>query len=430
MRYLLLFLTIVLLFMHPDSSAAEEMVTVKLVNKVGETSQLNFELKGGYFSFDSTLNLQEGVRYTLTVLNDNSLLLKGAGNEHKVGGSLVLIPEKYDKKHQIYINETPYLGAVEFSIENKKFIRPINQLPLEDYLKGVVPLEVYPSWGIETLKAQTLAARTYAMSHVSKTMDDTTQFQVYGGYAWSKDTTRAVNETAGEVITYKDQLINAFYSASNGGVTENNTHVWGEKPMSYLPIKEDPYDPVHPWVFTLHQTQIKLKDINWDNPDWWGETEEKDEPTTSSMKRWLQKKGYTGDIKILSIPHFELSNQTLKSGRRVKGSITIEFLQRLVEGTVLFQQLELKDVRLDNVRPLIGGLLFKSYFIDSLKESDGVYTMKGKGFGHGVGMSQWGAHYMGLKGKTYKQIIQFYYPKTSIMELTDYKSASLSKKAR
>ncbi|MDC3414023.1 SpoIID/LytB domain-containing protein [Aquibacillus sp. 3ASR75-11] len=415
MRYLLLFVFVVS-FLFPVTLEAEEMVSVKLMNHIGDTSDLNIQLKGDYVTLDPTFSLKKGGNYTLSV-KKGKFILEGDGNKQKIQAPFILIPKSYDKEHNIYINERPYLGAVEFRIEEEKYVRPVNQLPLEDYLKGVVPFEVFPSWGIETLKAQALAARTYAVSHINKEIKDTIQDQVYEGYSWSDKATIAVEETSGEVITFQNKLINAFYSASNGGYTENNAHVWGGKAMSYFPIKKDPHDPVNPWRFTLHQTQVSMDDINWDHPNWWGEIKEKDEEITTSMKKSLYRKGYMGDIKILSIPRFELSKEQLESKRSVKGSITIEFLQRLPEGTVLFQQLALDDVKLDRIRPMIGGNRFKSYLIESLEMNDELYTMKGKGYGHGVGMSQWGAHFMGEKGKTYEEILQFYYPGTTITHL-------------
>jgi stage II sporulation protein D len=413
MRYFLLFFIIVLTSIFPKQTEADEMVKVRLVNYVGNTLKLTIRLKEEYFTLDPALSLNEGVNYDLTVKN-GSLFLEGEGQKHKINGPLILIPKAYDLKHRIYVNDRPYLGAMEVVVEGKKFIRPINQLPLEDYLKGVVPFEVYPTWGIETLKAQALAARTYAVTHLNEEMDDTIHFQVYGGFSWKENTNKAVEETISEVITYQNHLIDAFYSASNGGVTENNAHVWGGKALAYFPIKKDPYDPTHPWKFTLHQTQIPLNEINWDNLDWWGDINEKDEGITLSMKTWLQKNGYPGDIKILSIPRFKLSKQQLTSKRTVRGSVKVEFLHRLIDGTILFEQLELDDVKLNKIRPLIGGNLFKSYLIDSLECNEVIYTMTGKGYGHGVGMSQWGANVMGEKGETYEEILQFYYPGTTI----------------
>ncbi|WP_377558987.1 SpoIID/LytB domain-containing protein [Ornithinibacillus salinisoli] len=405
--------------MFPTNSNADEMVTVKLVNYVGNTSELDIKIAGDYFTFDPTLQLKEGVNYTLSVQRGSLYLKEGKAKKQKISGPFILIPASESEGQQVHVNDRPYLGAMEFTIEEDKFIRPINQLPLEDYLKGVVPFEVFSSWGMETLKAQTLAARTYAVSKINQIIDDTIRFQVYGGYSWDESTTKAVEETKGEVITFHNRLIETFYSASNGGVTENNANVWGGNPLKYFPVKEDPYDPTHPWEFKLHQLQIDLDEIMWDLQNWWESLEEKDKEITQSMRNWLNNNGYPGEIKILSIPKFELSNETFESGRSEKGSITIEFMQRLLEGTVLFQKLELKDVNLNRIRPMIGGTIFKSYLIDSLEVNKEQYTMKGRGYGHGVGMSQWGAHYMAEQGKKYKEIVNYYYPGTTIVDIAD-----------
>ncbi|WP_226038522.1 SpoIID/LytB domain-containing protein [Aquibacillus saliphilus] len=416
MRHLIVFIPLLFTVIFPSSAGAEELVRVRLVNHIGETSKIEFSLQGDYFTLDPTLTLKEGVSYSLSE-SEGTLLLEGANEEYEIKDSLLLIPKNYNQQQVIEINDRAYLGAMEMTLEGKTLVRPINQLPMEDYLKGVVPFEVFPEWGLETLKAQALAARTYAVTHLSEEMDDTISFQVYGGYTWNDKTTDAVNQTKGEVITFKDKLIDAFYSASNGGITENNAHVWGGKAMPYFPIKKDPHDPTHPWNYTLSRTQIELEDINWDNPNWMNDIKEKDEKITATMKTWLQKHGYPGEIKILSIPKFELSDQKLDSKRSVRGSITIEFLQQLMDGTILFQQFKLDDEKLNRIRPMIGGNTFRSYLIDSLKKDEEVYTMMGRGYGHGVGMSQWGASIMGDKGKTYEQIIEFYYPGTDISQI-------------
>ncbi|MDF0725590.1 SpoIID/LytB domain-containing protein [Cytobacillus sp. S13-E01] len=414
MRYFLIpILFTLLLFQTPHKSSADELVTVKLNNDIKDTNELTVQFNGDYFSLDSTLTIKEGVVYNLTEKN-GQLILSGDNETLELGDSLVVLPGEYNQDHFVEVNERPYLGAFEFTIEEDGNIRPVNQLPLEDYLKGVVPFEVFPTWGIETLKSQALAARTYAVSHLNKVIDDTISYQVYGGYQWMDTTTQAVEETKGEVLTYNNKLIEAFYSASNGGITENNAHVWGGKEVSYYPIKNDPYDPINPWEFKLHSAQVVLEEIDWDNDLGWEEATEMDQELTGSMSHWLQRNGYPGDIKILSISNFTLSAEKLNSNRSVSGSIKIDFLQRLYDGTILLQEYELNDEKLNKIRPLIGGTQFKSYLIDSLEFKDGIYTMKGKGYGHGVGMSQWGAHIMGQLGKNYKEIVQFYFPGTEI----------------
>lgn len=416
MRYYTFLFTLIGIILMPSITDADNMVTVKLVNYVGHTDKIDLKLEGEFFSLDPTLSLKEGVNYTIT-LNKGKLYIKQKGEKiQQINEGLVLVPKSYDYNHVVYINERPYLGAMEFVVEEKGSIRPINQLPLEDYLKGVVPFEVFSSWGLETLKAQTLAARTYAVSKLGQVIDDTISYQAYGGYEWDENTTKAVEETKGEVITFNNRLVETFYSASNGGVTENNANVWGGQELSYFPVKKDPYDPIHPWQYKLHQTQIDYNQINFDDPTWWGQLKEKDMEITNSIKGWLNRNGYPGEIKILEIADFQLKGDKLDSQRSVNGSITINFMRQLLEGLVLFEQVELKDVNLNRIRPMIGGTVFKSYLIDSLELKGDVYTMKGRGYGHGVGMSQWGAHYMGVQGKNYREIISFYYPGTTIMD--------------
>ncbi|MFD1852066.1 SpoIID/LytB domain-containing protein [Oceanobacillus bengalensis] len=416
MKYIVMVLSLMSMIFVVDTVKAEEMMRVRLVNHLGDTEQLNVSFEGEYFTLDPTVHLEEGVTYTLTKKNEK-LIVEGGEETYVTSEPFLLIPSTYDYQHSVSINERPYLGAMEIRIEDNKFIRPVNQLPLEDYLKGVVPFEVFPEWSLETLKAQSLAARTYAAMHSGKEIDDTISYQVYGGYMWDKNTTKAVNETEGEVITYKDKLISAFYSASNGGMTENNSHVWGGEALPFFPIKEDPYDPTHPWEFSIHETQIDLDDINGTDPKWWDDLEEKDSEITTNIKSWLNRNGYPGDIKILSIPSFEISGEQLASDRSVIGSISVDFLWQLFDGMVLYQQVNLQDVQLNRIRPIIGGNIFKSYLIESLEKDNNVYTMEGKGYGHGVGMSQWGASVMGENGKSYKEIIEFYFPKTSISNL-------------
>ncbi|WP_138416728.1 SpoIID/LytB domain-containing protein [Aquibacillus sediminis] len=422
MKYLLqLFIFIVcitVIFPQTINANEDELVRVRLENHIGNPSQLDIHIKGEYVTLDPTLPIKKGGIYTLTA-TDGSMHLNHLDETYQLQDSLVLIPKEYDREHVIYINERPYLGAIEFRLEGNNTIRPVNQLPLEDYLKGVVPFEVYPSWGLETLKAQALAARTYATTHINEEIDDTIKYQVYGGYTWKENTTKAVEQTKGEVITYNNRLISAFYSASNGGVTESNANVWGGKRLSYFPIKKDPYDPVHSWEFKLHETQIDLEQIEWDDPNWWENLEEKNKDIIASVKQRIAKNSSLDQIKILSVPKFELSNQRLASERRTKGSITIDYLQRLFDGTVLFRQFKMEDIPLNKIRPMIGGTRFKSYLIDSLEKQAGIYTMKGRGYGHGVGMSQWGAQVMGENGHSYRDIIDFYYPGTEVSSYKD-----------
>lgn len=414
----------IITFAFPVIYSAEEMVSVKLVNYLGDSSSIELELKGDYLSLSPMLHLQEGVVYQLSADSGN-FVLTGDDETTIFHGDFVLYPKQYNSEHLILINDRPYMGAMEFTLEEDHIIRPINHLYLEDYLKGVVPFEVYPSWEIETLKAQSLAARTYAITHLNqdRIMNDTVQFQVYGGFVNMVKTNQAVEQTKGQIITYNGRPIGAFYSASNGGITENNANVWGGSELNYFPIKEDPYDPVLPWEFSLHQIQIDLSEIDWNVEDAWDQLKERDETITANIKRWLKRQGVYGDIKILSIPQFEMTEDRNESGRALHGSISVVYLQRIFDGLILLGSKTLEDVPLSHIRPMIGGTIFKSYLIDSLQEEKGVYVMKGRGFGHGVGMSQWGANGMAEQGKSYREIIEFYYPGTIITNINQAKES-------
>ncbi|MGV3488905.1 MAG: SpoIID/LytB domain-containing protein [Tuberibacillus sp.] len=404
-------LLIIILFGFSTPASASDMVTVRLEKNDRGISELPFRFRGRYFTPDLRLFLKENHTYHLTVKNNHLYLIDGK-DALNVGASFILAPKEYDTDHILFLNGHPYLGAMLFRAEGQN-VRPVNQLALEDYLKGVVPFEVYPAWHMEALKAQALAARTYAVSHMNREMVDTIQDQVYGGYLWNSRTSQAVEETKGEVMTHNGRLIDAFYSASNGGITENNQHVWGGEAKSFYPIKKDPYDPKHPWRFTFRQIQISQS-----QPISWGKTKEKDAKIIEPVKLWLQRQGFGDDVKILAIPRLVIHNKKNAAERAVKGSITIEFLRNQY-GIIRYERVEMKDVPLNRIRPIFGGELFRSYLVDASSCDGGVCSVEGRGYGHGVGMSQWGASVMGESGKSYKDILQYYFPGTKIQHISE-----------
>ena len=156
-----------------------------------------------------------------------------------------------------------YRGALE--------IRPgyvVNALDIDDYVRGVVPDEMPPSWALEALKAQSVAARSYALaSDAGGAVFDQfadTRSQVYGGVgAEEPRSDRAVRETEGEVLRAGGSVITAFFFSTSGGHTENIENVWrGAAPRSYLKGVEDPYDnisPRHRWRFTFTTNQMQAR---------------------------------------------------------------------------------------------------------------------------------------------------------------------------
>jgi len=146
------------------------------------------------------------------------------------------------------VDDKAYHGEIHLVLNARGRINVINALPMEEYLRGVVPMELSPEGfpAIEALKAQAVAARTYALAHRNASRDadfdlrDDTRSQVYGGIAAERElSTRAVDETRGIVALYTNDNgklvpIDALYTANCGGRTENNEVIFGGKPLSYL----------------------------------------------------------------------------------------------------------------------------------------------------------------------------------------------------
>lgn len=246
--FLPFFLFINLFITGTSAEAVEPKVKVKLVNYLGNQTQLTIIPTGDYLVQGSNIKLISGKTYLLkydsnkiSLLEGNTLLLKN--------DSVNLIP--LSDTNYLTINNRPYLGSFSFIPESSKYVRPINEVYIEDYLKGVVPFEMMASWNKEALKAQAVAARTYALSYLNRVIDDTINYQVYAGYSWNPSSTAAVDETKGEVLKSNGRLISAVFSASNGGKTESNVNVWGTAAVPYLTIKADPFDAKIPWKFTI-----------------------------------------------------------------------------------------------------------------------------------------------------------------------------------
>ncbi len=241
----------------------------------------------------------------------------------------------------------------------------INEVDFEAYLKGGG--EVPDSWPAEAIKAQTVAARTYAArkmsapSHPDFNVYDDTRDQVYNGYlseAAKPNTASAVDATRGVVMYYGGQLVQAYYSSDTGGASENNENVWGGTPIPYLRGVSDPYQ----------------------KPDVWSKT---------------------------------VSNATLQSNFGVSGNIdTINVLEAYPSGRVKTIQFITpngtfnKTYLADSMR---SRLTTRSSLLTGIGRSGNDWVFSGRGFGHGIGMGQWGAYNQALQGRNYQQILQFYY---------------------
>ncbi|BCS53781.1 SpoIID/LytB domain-containing protein [Geobacter sp. SVR] len=275
----------------------------------------------------------------------------------------------------VKINGKPYRGMVEI-LPGEKGLLAVNQLPLEDYLVGLINCEISSAWPIEAVKAQAVIARTYALNRKAARknavyhLESSVMDQVYDGCLIEDSRARrAVEETAGEVLTYNKSIIQAFYHSSCGGKTEAAENVWGAS-VPYLKGVECEYCLTNP--STSWEQKLTLKDID-----------EK-----------LRAAGYkvTGVTDLRPGPRNERGR--LRNIRAVSG-----------QGEVAISG--------DQFRKAIGyGIIKSTNFV--VKVANGEAVFSGYGNGHGVGLCQWGAKQRALDGFGYAEILTYYYPGTQL----------------
>ncbi|MBT9141462.1 MAG: Amidase enhancer [Dehalococcoidia bacterium] len=439
-----LFLAVILVlpFFFPvkaeaNVTACGPQIAVRLSNFLGNREAVTFAVVGEYVFSADNRPLAQNVRFTVRRENSELVLFRGSERLGSFGNSFTVRPLSYNTSSFITI-ESPtavsptasrdYLGEITFTIENGRFIRPINRLPLEDYLKGVVPREMPALWPIEALKAQAVAARTFALRRVNQIIGDTQQFQVYGGFPrepWTSRTSLAVEETRGQVLFFNNALAETLYSSSNGGFTESNSNAWGRAQLAYLPSQADSFDPQNGWAVNLHRQQIDLAGRDLANPAlWWSSVNERDLVIANNLKLWLGQNGFAGlELKIVAIPDLQVAEERNSSGRRVRASITLEFISRRVDGTFVMNEngsvritrSEHNNIPITILRAMLGTMQMRSLLVDSFVANGAGYSLAGRGFGHGVGMSQHGARVMADRGYSFIEILNFYYPGTALI---------------
>jgi stage II sporulation protein D len=430
-----------------DTSAAGEPISVKLQNYIGSKSSLPFSTSGDYQVKGTSIFIQPGAAYTIKVESGKLSLYKGTALVKKFDGNVSIIPtitEAMDRSMTIKGNyDKRYLGEVEFTVESGKYVRPVNHINLEDYLKGVVPAEMPASWGdnggLDALKAQAVAARTFVLKKGNWTIYDGQSDQVYKGYDWNPHTTKAVNETQGEVLKKGEGYAEAFYSSSNGGRVFSNQNVWGSPLVPYLETKQDIYDakisPHSDWKVTLSKAQFDTNELDLKKPEsWWSDVKEKDQTIISNMKSWLKNKNHiddNSDIKIVGIKNvsFDIPDSSFTSTDVLKGKVSFTYFEKKdsgfvknEDGTIKLQTKTIDD-RSYNIRFMLGTSIMKSPYVKSLDEKDELFAINGGGFGHGIGMSQYGAYQMSKEGNNFRTILGYYYPTTSVnreLDLNDY----------
>jgi len=326
----------------------------------------------------------------------------------------------------IWLEGIAYRGAVEFIRTGGHSITAVNILSIEEYLFSVVPSEMPASWHIEALKAQSVAARTYALhalergsTHVGFDLCDRVHCQVYRGVEWEhENSTQAVLATAGLAAYFAGELIDAVYFASSGGFTENSENVWLEA-RPYLRSMPDPHE-FEPVIWTRAFSLVELTSLLAQNNHHIGSATGMTIGSThpSGRVESLVIHGATGQVVLTReeirtffspSPDGSLHSRNFVIGG---GHIMPSANVSIFDGLQTFEVLPHGLYGVDSQRtPMIMGdfSIFGTNAHQPVTASGDTIMLSGSGFGHGVGMSQRGAEGMARRGYTFREILAHFY---------------------
>jgi len=307
----------------------------------------------------------------------SAVLVASVGFAIKLGEALIFRPPT-DREYLKLVNieSSPdgyvkfkgrrYRGTLTLSMSGANFY-VVNNLMMENYLRGVVPVEVSALWPIESVKAQAVAARTYALKYQSGTpiytICSTDACQVYRGVDWEhKNSDGAIVDTLGTVAVYEGELIGTYFHSTSGGMTENSENVWAS-PRPYLKAVSSPGEEASSryfWTFVYTDEEF----------------------TTRIQKATGIDIGYPVGWKQIN----------RGASPRVMSAVIVGTKSEApISGSKAEYYLNLHERWFDLI------------FIP------GKVVINGHGWGHGVGMSQYGARARALEGMKYQEILKYYY---------------------
>jgi SpoIID/LytB domain protein len=296
----------------------------------------------------------------------------------------------------------------------------VNQVPLETYLRGVVPHEIGANAPAQAVAAQSIIARTYALRNLRRfEVDDyqlcaTVHCQVYYGLKDANPISdRAIAKTAGLVLTYDNELIDALYSSTTGGVTASFEDTWNGTERPYLQPVIDATKPVWDLLkYPLDNEQTFRHFISL--------TKGFNETEVSEVFRWHKTRSLTDlsqDLrKYLLKTHHPLAEfKTIKSMQIQRRSRSGRILALNIQTDLGKLQLHKNEIR-SALEPPRSTFFYLEPIYNKTKQLNG-YNFIGGGFGHGVGLSQYGSYNLAKLGWSAEKILAFYYPKTTLKPL-------------
>lgn len=323
------------------------------------------------------INLTNNKRYKISKAGTFTARKTSTG-EVKVGSIKSKKGVKIVSKGYITINKRKYEGNILILPAKGRTIDVVENIDLEKYLYGVLPYEMSASWKLEALKAQAVAARTYTLETIKHRKKKNfelyadTRDQVYGSSVNPvSKVKRAVDETKGEILTYQGKTFYTYYHGNCGGQSSNPPWMKdAPKVLQGTKCRYDKHSKNYQWSRTFNNSEIN---------------------------KALKNLDIKGRIKSLTI------NDKDKSGRTT-------LLKIQTTNTT-------KYISCNSFRIAIGASKLKSCKFSGVSKISNGYMFVGKGYGHGAGLCQDGAHGMAKDGIDYKKIVLHYYPGSKITKI-------------
>jgi len=350
----------------------------------------------------------------------------------------------------IWVGKKRYSGKLNLYLLDSEIL-VVNVIGIEKYLSSVVGSEMPAKWPLEALKAQAIASRTYALKQKGNSLydiDSTNKNQVYKGLeAKTYKTTRAVNSTRKLVLTYKNKLINALFHSSSGGMTENSQDVWKNK-YPYLSSVKD-FDSTNPkllWErrFSNEQLQNFFQDLGVikqieilnltntgrvSNVKIYGDFGSK-EISGVDLRKKMNLQSTFVRFKFIEDNEIESinNNPQILSTNKIKnepithivkaGDNLFDIANRY--DVDVYEIVDLNSVKDSSLININQRLLIPRNSSNKKYAVERILVVSGIGYGHGVGMSQWGAKNMAIKGEKADLILKHFYKGVEIKPFSKY----------
>lgn len=464
LRFVVFMLLLVLLLsaLPGLEAGAQTSSTIRVwLRRLKVEDVMHIKVQGSYMLEDGSMTFSDGAELVVALRGDQ-LILHTNAIAIAMGKNMKLVRCDSEQPAALLLqgNTGLYEGDLMLTADNG-VIRPVLHIFVEDYLLGVVPYEMGDSFPLEALKAQAIAARTYALrksgANEEYDVEDTTNDQAYRGRASSSPLSeQAVRETEGLCGTYRGELVYCYYSASNGGQTELGRNAWPEKNANgfdYMDMRDDPYDYENDASVVKRYT-IKKK------PGKEGADPALASMLVSAMEKQLQAYGCAADpalVRFDEIVDVRAISPMYDEPSRLMSQM--EFDVRISVRSYTFKDAAARSAAADytpapdatpsptpaptatpafspytKIKEIITvsvpvfptlekalGLsinVYRNELVTVLDIGSG-FMIEFRRFGHGVGMSQRGAEQMARKyGMSFEEILKFYYPRMDVSRYT------------